>query len=402
MQSSEVKNQKQKIGKVNQTNNVNNNNNDAYDANLSDSSSDVEFSWQHVPVKNLKRANSLTPQKNNPKRHQLETGPSSLNRFAALASNNNENANEVTLPQESQQPKPPPILIPNVGDIAKMVNKLSKVVERNEFYYKSYSDGQVRLNVKTVDSYRKITKYLDDNNIIFHTYQLKQERAFTAVIKGLHYTTPTDYIKANLILLGHQVRSVRNIKSRITKNPLPMFFVDLDPKSNNNEIYNIKTFGNATVVIEAPKKFNDIVQCFRCQQFGHTKSYCRKPYSCVKCGLEHPTNECTKSSSTPPQCVHCLGNHTANYRGCIVYQKLVTKRRNISARNAINENYNFNHSIPAATQNSGQLTYAQAARGTNDGVNNVLQKIESMLEKQIELTNTLMNMMSMLMTKLCK
>lgn len=66
------------------------------------------------------------------------------------------------------------------------------------------------------------------------------------------------------------------------------------------------------------------------------------------------------------------------------------------------ESQNFNHipSFAQTTHNNGPLTYAQVA-GANDGANNVLHKIESMLEKQIELTNTLMNMMSMLMAKLC-
>lgn len=94
--------------------------------------------------------------------------------------------------------------------------------------------------------------------------------------------------------LGHQVRSVRNVVSRVTKQPLPMFFVDVDPQENNKEIYAITSFDNANFIIEAPKKFNDIVQCHRCQDFGHTKTYCRRTFRCVKCGLDHPTAECKK------------------------------------------------------------------------------------------------------------
>ena len=40
-------------------------------------------------------------------------------------------------------------------------------------------------------------------------------------------------------------------------------------------------------------------------------------------------------------------------------------------------------------------------KGPEPETNKILQKIEEMLAKQIELTNTLMNMMSMLMTKIC-
>ena len=186
---------------------------------------------------------------------------------------------------------------------------------------------------ETVDSYRKL---VDKNCVIYHTFQLKPESAFSVVIKGLHHSTPITDSRANFLLLEHQVRSVRNIISHFTKQPLPMFFVDLDSKPNNSEIFDLRTFGRAT------KKNVDIVQCFRCQQFGHTRNYCRQPYRCVKCGLEDSTSEYTKSPNSPPQCVHYLSNHIANYKGCEVYQELVNKRSYKSVK-SIPEQNNFNY-----------------------------------------------------------
>lgn len=53
--------------------------------------------------------------------------------------------------------------------------------------------------------------------------------------------------------------------------------------------------------------------------------------------------------------------------------------------------------------NSNTQSYAQAVRGDQHDTNSsVLGKIEALLEKQIELPNTMMNMMSMLLNKLCK
>lgn len=292
-----------------------------------------------------------------------------------------------------------------------MVNNLSKVISSNEFYYKCLRDGQVRLMIKSVESFRKIVHHLETAKINFHTFQIKQERAYRVVIKGLHHSTPVSDIKAILLSLGHQVRSVRNIISRVSKQPLPMFFVDLDPNANNKEIYNIRSFDNAIIQIEAPKKFDDIVQCFRCQDFGHTKSYCRREFRCLKCGLGHPTAECTKTQSTPPKCVHCLSNHTANYRGCRIYQNLLSKRTprvNINNNEQVIHKYTHNTqsinqgNIIPPVQDSNTWTYAQAVRGDNTGVSNVMEKIEAMLAKQIELINTLTNMMSTLINKLCK
>lgn len=326
--------------------------------------------------------------------HGNEAGPS--NRFSSLA---NDNVEEVT--KVESEPKPPPIFLPDVGDINKMVTNISKIISNSEFSYKSLRDGQVRLVIKTVESYRKVVKHLETSKKSFHTFQLKPERAYRAVIKGLHHSTQISDIKAYLLSFGHQVRSVRNVISRVTKNPLPMFFVDLDPNPNNKDIFNIRSFDNAIIEVEAPKKFDDIVQCFRCQEYGHTKSYCRRPFRCVKCGLDHSTKECTKTPNTPPKCVHCLLNHTASYKGCKIYQNLINKRTIPATRPRIERSSRNNNNFSTQINSNSPLTYAQAMTGAEPIENNILKKIEAMLEKQIELTNTLMNMMSMLMTKLC-
>lgn len=367
-----------------------------------DGKSSDDSNWQQVPTK---RKNDGSPNIFRQKRPHNEEVPSTSNRYEVLAIDDEEN-NNFNEPSTSI-PKPPPIFIPNVENIGKMVTSINKTISNVDYHYKSLRDGQVRLVVNNVDAYRKLIRHLDTNNIIYHTFQLKQERAFRVVIKGLHHSTSTSDIKAMLLSLGHQVRSVRNIVSRVSKQPLPMFFVDVDPKENNKEIYDIHSLDNAIITIEAPKKFDDIVQCHRCQEFGHTKTYCRRNFRCVKCGLGHPTAECTKLSNTPPKCVHCSNNHTANYRGCSVYQKLIHSRstktnRNQSTQDLFNNNSPNNFNNNPHTQDTNTWAYAQAVKGNQHISNNLLNKIEAMLEKQIELTNTMMNMMSMIMNKLCK
>lgn len=374
---------------------------------LSEESSDDETDWQDVSSN--KRRNNKPPEVLQQKHKQQRTDdePStSSNRFAALSKDEDKSKKEDTV---TRAPQPPPIFIPNVASIEKMVKNLIKILDSKDFNYKSLRDGQVRLSIKSIDSYRKIVKHFEASNIAYHTYQLKQERAFSVVIKGLHHTTPIEDIKACLLSLGHQVRSIRNAKSRVTKEPLSMFFVDLDPDVNNKDIYDIKSIDNAIITIEPPIRSNDLVQCHRCQQFGHTKTYCKKPFNCVKCGMNHATAECTKAKDTPACCVHCLKPHTANYKGCEFYQTLLSKRKMISQTNG-HRNQQFSNSNEyyqpskeysgMPNQSYGNATYAGTLKGPLNG-NNLLEKIESMLAKQIELTNTLINMMSMMMTKLC-
>lgn len=76
--------------------------------------------------------------------------------------------------------------------------------------------------------------------------------------------------------------------------------------------------------MEEPRKRKDPPQCLNCQEFGHTKKYCRLPSVCVKCGDIHKTSECSNSKNDPTlkRCGNCGGNHTANYRGCPVFIQL--------------------------------------------------------------------------------
>jgi len=61
-----------------------------------------------------------------------------------------------------------------------------------------------------------------------------------------------------------------NIKHKQTKDPLSLFFVDLEPQAKNKEIFNLKFLGNTKITIEAPHKNRNIVQCQRCQAYGHS------------------------------------------------------------------------------------------------------------------------------------
>jgi hypothetical protein len=84
-----------------------------------------------------------------------------------------------------------------------------------------------------------------------------------------------------------------------------LFFVDLELAENKKEIYNIKALQNKFIQIEPPRvKKNNITQCTRCQQYGYTKSYCNKPFLCVKCSGSHNCEECKKINKHQ-QNAHC-------------------------------------------------------------------------------------------------
>ena len=70
---------------------------------------------------------------------------------------------------------------------------------------------------------------------------------------------------------------------------------------------------NVTVNLYIPNP----LRCFGCQEFGHSKKYCKKEQKCWKCGREgHDGGECTSESLC---CVNCKGDHYSSSKTCPVW-----------------------------------------------------------------------------------
>ena len=168
--------------------------------------------------------------------------------------------------------KPPPIYVYGVTNYRDMVKYLTEILEEDQYYCKALPNETVKIKVNTSDSYRRLIKRLQDDKIVHHTYQIREERAYRVVLCNLHHSIPPSENQAELKTLGHKDRNVLNIRHRVTKEPLPLYFVDLEPQDNDKSIYDLQHLCNMKIVVKAPRKKNHIVQCTRCQYYGHTKA----------------------------------------------------------------------------------------------------------------------------------
>jgi hypothetical protein len=77
----------------------------------------------------------------------------------------------------------------------------------------------------------------------------------------------------------------------------------------------------------AEKSRRSLIQCHKCQHFGHTAARCSAPPACGRCAAPHVTTECLCPEATPctdhRTCTHvpfsctlCGQAHRANYREC--------------------------------------------------------------------------------------
>lgn len=242
------------------------------------------------------------------------------NRYEALMDEETDDTESQNTPQ-----KPPPITIYGVNNITPLHDLLQKMIGR-DYIIKANGADRIKLQLLKPEHYKPVIESLDKNQTEYHTYQIKQDKAFRVVARGIHYSTNTDSIVADLKAAGHEVVNVWNIKHRTTKQPLPLFYLDIKSKDNNKDIYKIKEICQNSVTIEPPHVKRVIPQCIKCQSYGHTKNFCHRTPRCVKCAGLHLTENCLrKDRDNNVMCANCNGNHPANYRGCLIHKQLQEK-----------------------------------------------------------------------------
>lgn len=148
---------------------------------------------------------------------------------------------------------PPPIFIKGVLDYIGLTNHFKQIMGPNTFSCKSTST-HLKVQTDTPDNYRKIIHLLKKIKAQYHTYELQSDKPLRVVIRNLHPSTPETDITTALEEIGHSVRNVTNVKHHQTKTPLPLFFIDIDPKESNSDIFAITSLLHTKVKIEEPFK----------------------------------------------------------------------------------------------------------------------------------------------------
>ncbi|XP_078049777.1 uncharacterized protein LOC144476554 [Augochlora pura] len=99
--------------------------------------------------------------------------------------------------------KPPPIYV-DAKIIDPLTELLNNVAGANNYNIKQIKLDQVKIQTNTPDNFRNITQTLKAKNAAYHTYQLKTEKSYKAVIRELHPKTNVQNIVAELRTIGHE------------------------------------------------------------------------------------------------------------------------------------------------------------------------------------------------------
>lgn len=350
---------------------------------------------------NLQVSNINNPNKNkNPKSMEVDE---KLGTNSGVSTSPNKikkpELTENTYDKKTKVYKPPPITTSGVKNIQNLVSRLTREeAAGHEQQLKTFANGDVKILTEDEHQFKRTIKILEESKVEYHRFQLKGEKKFRVVIRGLHPETELCEIKRDLAEKGHNASDVSNIQikkksnvkdknSEWTRINLPLFFVDLVPQDNNKDIYNLDSLCYHKIKIEAPRKRKEVPQCKNCQAFGHTQNYCHKMSVCVKCGEKHRTEDCQKPKKSKAKCANCGEAHTANWKGCSAYKKAEERAhpKKVSAVQRIQQK-------PAKTV-TASTSYAQMASST---ANNATPKTSKQQQQTSENDSTLADILSAL------
>jgi hypothetical protein len=242
--------------------------------------------WQVIRrTKGRKYTEHNTTQNNTPEKKRKN------NRYGLLTNETNEDSIDGN-PSSTKIHKPPQIFVHGVTKCGDVIKRIRDIAEDEQYCTKCLANNVIEINCLTPETHGKLFKYFKENNTFYRTYRLKEERNF---IKYLQHSTDTEDIRQEMFELGHNIRNLTNAHHRTTKEQLNLFFVDVEPAENNKKVYSIEALENKIIPIKPLRvNKNNIIQCMIYQQYGHTKSYCNKPFMCVKFGGAHNSTECKK------------------------------------------------------------------------------------------------------------
>ena len=295
------------------------------------------------------------------KRNNSQQSPTSTNNRTGNANiplSNRFNALNEVSDDSATKPKPPPIYI-RLRSTAGLETKIKQIAKHPYHIVDLRRGALYETKVQTSDGadYANTTRWLDAEKLQYYSYETKENKGLRVIIKGIDHQVKPEEIKGDLERQHFQVKWVSNVLNRYKK-PQPMFKVELMPtqiqlqRGKVHPIYGVKFVVSRRVTVEDPYKRKGPVQCQNCQEYGHTRTYCKLKSVCVRCGDNHVSQDCKldRENPTNKKCSNCGMNHTANYRGCSVYKALNNQIKSSQRKPTLNTAPAFQN-IPAGFPN---------------------------------------------------
>lgn len=254
------------------------------------------------------------------------------NKFSTLHQDHNytnastrDSADAEMFPDEDTQPnraKIPPIFLHEVNNHQEIVKDIKTHI--SDDFTTTLKGTSLKINLTNITDYRALTAFYQESGIKYYTFQTNLDKKLEVVLRNVPCSLTDEEIKSELLTFNLPILKVVRLLNK-NKTALPLVSVELEKSESSLEVYKIDRLCHAVVSVEPKRKSKEIPQCTRCQRYGHTKNFCNLDPRCVRCTGQHHYSQCPLAKTVPPKCINCGENHTANFKGCKLYQDLKTK-----------------------------------------------------------------------------
>lgn len=236
--------------------------------------------------------------------------------------------------REARKEKMPPIVMEGiVQDLQRL-----RLTLANDYNVKTVSFKFTKFSTliftNTSSDYKNLLKYMRSQaeteevqeRSHFHTYTPASSKTHGFVLRGLDHKPTIEEVKEAL-MEEHEIECENIYEMRATQRPQ---YLVITSSSITLKYLNttIKYLMSVRVFFEERHNKKRIIQCHRCQVWGHATSNCYRQHRCLKCAENHPTRSCQKPLSEKAKCANCRGDHPANATICPVYKEKLKVRDN--------------------------------------------------------------------------
>ena len=164
--------------------------------------------------------------------------------------------------------------------------------------------NRLLLYTKSSQDYNILLTEIRTAKLAYHTYPLPETTQPRLVLKGIPPNVPEEDISEELAT--HNIQTVhvtqltnmdKTTKTVITR--YPIFVVTFQPGTDMQKVLELHKLCHCIVKWEKYKNSRPIRQCFNCQSFGHSSTFCGRPPKCVKCDQQNAPKDCPKPASSP-------------------------------------------------------------------------------------------------------
>lgn len=205
------------------------------------------------------------------------------------------------------------------------------LIENDVSFTMKVTKKSVRVTLTEKSEFDKTLKVLKSNDIKYFTYELSNCAPVKIVLQGFPLVEIPSLTR-KLARAGVRPNEIKMLSKATTVTGNHALYVLIFDRGSIKlqDLRKVKFVDGFGVTWRYfTKRASDAAQCHRCQKFGHGSRNCNLPPRCVKCGEAHLTEGCAlprkanlgennnaQQFKTSVKCANCLGNHTANFRGC--------------------------------------------------------------------------------------